>query len=290
MTARRCNVLKLLSTRALLVFCVGLSGCHYFSTESQINYGLNHYEMGLYGHAIPALVSAADSLEGKKPLDPRLVEVLVALGTMAASEKRNDLARDFYLRGLKAAEALQPIDNTRLRNSLVNLGMFYSYNDRAKDSLPILQRATSISKTFNDQTFYAIDLDNLASAYQNLKQYVEASELQLKALGVVNEMAAGKFLLRTKGTILHNLGRSFVEIGRHSEAETRFKESIAVLTMDQREAEPWRIRTAKKSYVDLLMRMGREKEAKDLKSQIEAPVLPQSTPTGVPRPTVSGRG
>jgi formamidopyrimidine-DNA glycosylase len=80
-----------------------------------------------------------------------------------------------------------------------------------------------------------------------------------------------------------------VEIGRHQEAEASFKESIAVLTMDQREVEPWRIRTAKKSYADLLRRMGREKEAKDLESQIEAPVLQQSAPIDAPRPAVSGR-
>jgi len=36
---------------------VSLSGCLYFSTERQINYGLNHYEMGLYDLAIPPLMT-----------------------------------------------------------------------------------------------------------------------------------------------------------------------------------------------------------------------------------------
>src|SRR6185369_7189916 len=82
---------------------LAICGCHYFSTEDQINYGLNHYKMGAYGEAIPALISAARSLEKENPPDPRLVDVLLALGSMAESERRDDLAADFYPRALKAA-------------------------------------------------------------------------------------------------------------------------------------------------------------------------------------------
>ena len=73
---------------ASIYFVALLSGCVTLSTERQINYGLNHYEMGLFNHAIPPLVSAAESLEKKSPPDPRLVEVLIALGEMAAGTKR----------------------------------------------------------------------------------------------------------------------------------------------------------------------------------------------------------
>lgn len=274
----------------LTALCLGLSGCHYFGTESQINYGLNHYQMGLYNQAIPPLMSAAKSLEGKNPPNPRLVDVLIALGTMATSEKRNDLAADFYPRALKAAEALHPTDNKRLRNALVSLGMFYAYHERAADAVSLLQRAASISKNFDDQIFHAIDLDNIASAHQNLKQYPDASELQLKALNVVNGLTTGKSLFNTKGTILHNLGVSYDEMGRFKEAEALFKEAIAVLKAGERDVEPWRVERATKSYADLLRRTGREKEAQDMESLPRAPAPQQGAPADAPRPAGSGRG
>src|SRR5262245_10277070 len=98
--ALACRVLML----ALSTLVVGCA-----STEQQINYGLNHYELGLWGPAtIRPLVSAANSLEKTSPPDPRLPRILLALGTMAESHKRDDLAEDFFRRALKAAEALRP--------------------------------------------------------------------------------------------------------------------------------------------------------------------------------------
>lgn len=270
---------------ALAALCLTIWGCHYFSTESQITYGLNHYEMGLYKQAIPPLISAAESLEKKSPPDPRLVDVLIALGNMAQSDKRDELAADFYPRALKAAEAVQPTDNTRLRNALVHTGMFYSYHKRAQEALPLLQRAAAISEKFDNREYHAIDLDNLALAHYNLKQYQQASELQLRALKVANELTSGRFLARTKGTILHNLGTSFIELGRNKEAEESFKQSIAVLTSAGSEVEPWRIETAKKSYAELLRKTGRAKEAPEL----EAPALQPGAPANTPRPAGSAR-
>lgn len=256
----------------LVSLCLSVSGCHYFSTDSQISYGLNHYKMGLYNQAIPTLLSAVKSLEKESPPDSRLVDVLIALGAMAESEKRNDLAANFYPRALKAADALQPTDDKRLRNALVYLGMFYSYHERAHDALPILQRAAEISVKLKDQEYHAIDLDNLASAYQNLKQYSEAVEFQSRALKVANELTAAQF--PTRGTILHNLGSSYMELGRYEEAEAYFKEAITVLNSGGREAEQWRIKTAKESYTDLRRRMDRAAEAE----KPESPTVHQGAP------------
>jgi hypothetical protein len=104
-----------------------VAGCLASSTEQQINYGLNHYEMGLWGPAtIRPLVSAANSLETANPPDPRLSRILLALGTTAESHIRDDLAADFFRRALKTAEALRPVDEAQPRNALVDLGLFYT--------------------------------------------------------------------------------------------------------------------------------------------------------------------
>lgn len=52
-------------TLALLGLMTGCAA----GIEQKVNYGLNHYHMGLYGQAIPALVSAADSLDRPGPVD-----------------------------------------------------------------------------------------------------------------------------------------------------------------------------------------------------------------------------
>lgn len=236
------------------------------STEGQINYGLNHYKMGLYGHAIPPLMSAANSLEKTVPTDPRLVDVLIALGEMAQNDNRKDLANDFYTRALKAAESLKPQDTVRLRNSLVYLGTFY-LNERPSDAIPILTRAEEISRTFENQVLHAIDLDNLALSYSHIKDHPRASTLSLQALAIINKITTRAFAIRTKGVILYNLGYSEMELGSFQEAETHFKESLLVLQSDAKNVEMWRVKTVIKGYAKLLRRTGRTQEATEMEKQ-----------------------
>lgn len=222
--------------------------------------------MGLYSHAIPPLVSAADALEKTAPTDPRLVDVLIALGEMAQNDKRKDLASDFFTRALKAAESLNPQDKTRLRNSLVHLGSFYQL-ERPSDALPILIRAVEISKTFENQVLHAIDLDNLALSYSNNKDHARASAISHQALAIIDKITTGKFVIRTKGVILYNLGYADMELGRFPEAEAHFKESLLTLRSDPKNIESWRVKTVLKGYADLLRRTGRVQEATALEKQ-----------------------
>jgi len=250
---------------ALLVTCS--CGCLYFSTERQISYGLTHYEMGLYEQAIPPLMTAARSLEKESPPDPRLVDVLIALGTMAVSEERNDLAGDFFARALKAAEALRPADERRLRNALVNLGMFYAQDDRRpREAIPLLERAAAISSGYGDRELYAIDLDNLGFACQQAGMYAEGSKHSLEALAVIETVSTGSEREKTRGVILHNLAMSYAGEGRNAEAEERFRQSVAVLESAPG-VEPWRLETARHSYAEFLRRTGRAKEARELESR-----------------------
>ena len=244
----------------LFLSCLALvAGLAHADTERDINYGLNHYHMGLYKQAIRPLQSAARDLEGKSPPDPRLVEVLIALGNMAAAEKRQDLADGFFPRALKAAEALQPPDERKVRNALSNMGLYLA-RERREQSLAALQRAAGISARFQgeEQVMHAIDLDNIAFAYQQLKRYPEAAEQGQKALARVKPLTQGKYLARTKGVIMHNLASTYVELQRYPEAEALFAESLAVLRAAPRgEVESWRFKVAEDARADLLKRTGR---------------------------------
>lgn len=246
--------------------CIVLSGCVYFSTDRQINYGLNHYEMGLPGHAIPPLIEAARSLEKENPPDPRLVDVLIALGNMAQQDKRNDLAADFFSRALKAAGALQPADAGRLRNALVNTGLFKQRLGQSAEALPLLQRAADISRTDDQPILHAIDLDNLAQAHSSLGQFQTAIGLQQEARDIALRTTDGKYLARTRGTILHNLGDAYAKLGREQDAEACFRQAIATLSTGGREVEAWRIERARKAYAELLRKAGRNREAQALEA------------------------
>jgi tetratricopeptide (TPR) repeat protein len=248
--------------------CLVVAGCVAISTDEQVNYGLNHYNMGLYNRAIPPLMSAAESLEGKSPRDPRLVDVLIALGVMAQGTSRNDLAGDFYPRALKAAEMLEPPDNVRLRNSLVHLGTFY-IEDRPSDAIALLERAEALSRGIDDKVIHAIDLDNLAQAYQSLKQYPKAIALSTEALGVVEQNPQQRYAARTKGVILHTLAMSYSDAGDVKQAEAFFKQSLSVLRSARDDVEAWRLKTVISHYAQLLRRTGRTQEADELERQIE---------------------
>jgi tetratricopeptide (TPR) repeat protein len=268
-----------------IALSIALSGCMYVSTDRQINYGLNHYEMGLYDLAIPPLVTAAESMEKSSPPDPRLVDVLLALGDMAVKKDRKDLAADFYMRALNAAETFKPIDNKRLRNALVNSGLFYTYNGRPKDAVPLLERAAAISRELGEPVLYAIDVDNIGAAYQELHQYSQASQYSVKALAIIEPIKTGQYLVRTKGVILHNLAASYVKLNRYKEAEPLFKQSLALLESVPNEVEPWRVRTVRKSYADLLRRTGRIKEANEMERAAEpAPAVQHQLPADATAP------
>ena len=249
------------------VVCVVATGCA-MNTDQQIAYGLNHYNMGLYNQAIPPLMSAADSLEGKAPPDPRLVDVLVALGVMAQGTGRGDLAKDFYPRALKAAEALKPADTVRLRNSLVHLGTLY-IEDRPSDAVVLLERAEKLSRGMDDQVIHAIDLDNLAQVHQSLKEYPRAIALSTEALRVVEQNPQQKYAGRTKGVILYSLALSYRDMGDVKQAEALFKQSLSVLRAAP-DVEAWRIKTVITNYAQLLRRTGRGQEAAQLERQIES--------------------
>lgn len=255
-----------------VLLLVLLSGCTLMSTDRQISYGLAHFKMGLNGQAIPPLVSAAAALERENPADPRLVDVLIALGTMAMSEKRYDFADNYFAGALKAAEGLQPPDPVRLRNALVNLGMYSLTRQRLQEAVPLLTRACTLSEKFEKREFHAIDLDNLASAYQSLKQIGRANELQSTALRVVNDVTDESMLARTKGTILHNLAATYEELGQDAEAEQTFKSALAVLISGGTSVEPWRVETARRSWAKFLRKKGREKEAQAIEARAVEPV------------------
>jgi tetratricopeptide (TPR) repeat protein len=274
MTIRAPNVARCVGRLTLVCAIAALpTGCLLVSTDYQVNYGLNHYAMGLDSLAIPPLLSAAESLEKADPPDRRLPQVLIALGNMATRDKRFDLAEDFYGRALKAAAALPLPDENILRNALVSGGMFYLGQNRAAEAAPLFERAAGISEQPPrfPRTLHAIDLDNLGQAYSQQGHHAEGVALSVRALRVLDEAPSGPDAIKTRGIILHNLGYSYAEQGRYAEAETHYRRALEILAPSAGPpvGETWRVQTVLTNYAVLLRKLGRNEEAKMLEARIQ---------------------
>jgi len=265
--------------RGCLIFALPVLFCGCLvNTEHQINYGLNHYNMGLYNQAIPALVSAERSLAKTNPPDPRLPRIQIALGDMASAENRNDLAEEFYKKALVASERLAVPDKTSVRNSLVHGGNFYLNLKRPSEALPLLLRAVAISEKAPDfpRTLYAIDLDNLAQAYMGLGREQEGRALSLQALGVIDNAKSEPEALKARGIIYFNLGVSHEKQHENAEAESYFIRSLEVLSprTGPKAGSLSEIRTLINEYAGFLRGLGRTDEANQVESRMPKPILP----------------
>lgn len=253
------------SSLGVILSAALLSGCVATSTDYQVNYGLNHYRMGLYSQAIPPLMSAAASLEETNPPDPRLPEVLLALGEMAVASKRIDLAEGFFRKAVKAADELATPDEKTQRNALVQGGNFYLAQKRPAEALPLLERAARISGQGArfPRTLHAIDLDNLGVAHSDQGRRAEGRALGLRALKVLDGAQAEPDAAKTRGVVLYNLAYGYMEEQRYAEAEANYRRSLEILAPSSgpQVGENWRVRTVLGSYAAMLRKLGREQEA-----------------------------
>jgi tetratricopeptide (TPR) repeat protein len=247
----------------VVVFLSLLAGC--LSTDQLIGTGLAHYKMGADGAAVPRLLQGVRELEQSNPTDPRLVTALIALGEMAASDKKYTLSEDFFRRALAKAESLQPPDDTLLRNANVSIGFFYLNRDRSEDAALFFERTLIISERNGSwkRTLYAVDLDNLAVARFRTNRFNEADDLSLKAIAILEGMQTDQEVAKHKGLVLSNLAYSYQKQGRNSEAETLFRRSLEILDPPGGPpvGEAWRIKGLRKVYADFLRQQNRNEEA-----------------------------
>jgi hypothetical protein len=92
-----------------------------------------------------------------------------------------------------------------------------------------------------------------------------------RAVILADSVPPGGMEDRTRGVILHNVARSYVDQGRYGEAERLYRDSLTILEAgSSRDVESWRLRTVLSNYADLLRRTGREAEAQALERRAAA--------------------
>jgi tetratricopeptide (TPR) repeat protein len=255
---------SLIAMAWLAVACglLSLGGC-LVRTDKKIYYGLSHYEAGLYGHAIRPLREAAARLDSEDPTDPRLPRVLEALGRMATSTGRPDLAEQFFARGVEKSGRLDPPDDRVLQRSLVTLGLFYRAQRRAAEAISPLERACEIASAWEDDRLgYAIALDNLSLAHSDLERWEEARRGSDEALAVLDALGESPDNDRTRAVVLFNRAASVEVQGNLEEVEALYVQAIEIFERNEipRE-ERWRLGVMLDKYSKLLETQGRTDEA-----------------------------
>lgn len=139
---------------------------------------------------------------------------------------RQTEAEKLYLAAVQKAEAFGPTDS-RLAMSLENLGMFYCFRDRYTEADSALQRAYQVGqKSEGLEPFLLRRIrSNLAAVLHTEGKDLEAKRLYLDV--VANAKKSGKDDLRLADS-LEELGRYYVNHYEYDEAETVFKQALAI--------------------------------------------------------------
>ncbi len=253
-------------TLAAVLSFMALTACT--STTTKLDSGLWHYNAGLYGEAIPRLLSAVPDVERTNPSDPRLPTAYVALGDMAAADKENKKAEEFYSKALLVAKTKHPEDTTLNRNALVHAGNFLRAQGRAAEALPMLLSAASISErvTSIPRLLYAIDLDNLSLAYDDTKNSSEADEASGRALEIMSGLDQTNEVIAAKAVVLYNAALRLEARGSNAEAEEDYRQALMHVSAN---GEQWRKNVVLSNYALFIRKMGRDAEAKGLEDQMK---------------------
>lgn len=219
-----------------------LLGCS--STSHDINYGLSHYQMGIFQLAAPRLLHAVPELEKTSPQDSRVTRSYLALGVMAQDSKLYDKAEVFLKKALTTAKNLKKENELHVRNASTTLGNFYLNRERFEDAIPHLKEAVDVSlKALFDPMLIAMDIDNLAVGYAGLKQYDHAFTLSSESLKLVEDNQQHEHYVRTKAVALYNRGELWKDKGDTAKAISAYDESIELLTVlvKDKSWEQWRL-------------------------------------------------
>jgi len=251
---------------AALLACIAVTGC--ITADTKLDSGLSHFNAGLYGEAIPRLLSAVPDVERSNPTDPRLPTAYEALAVMAAADKENERAEEYYNKALVLAKTRHPADTTLNRNALVHAGNYLLDQKRPAEALPLLLEATSISERVGSmpRLLYAIDLDNLGLAYDGTKDYVKADEAGRHALEIMSGLDQTKEVVAARAVVLYNAAARLAELGKDAEAEAYYQQALAHVADN---GEQWRKNVVLTSYAQFLRKAGREAEAKALEDQVK---------------------
>jgi tetratricopeptide (TPR) repeat protein len=203
--------------------------------RNYLSYGSVFFERGYYDQAGAAFERALHD-------NPESAEALYGLGSVYLNQQKTAVARESFERATKL-HASYP---DTLANSWNNLGLLSAREGRTEEAIGYFSQALQLSPD------HVVALENLGSAYRQLKQWDDARKAYERALAVSpNDPEAnyglGMVFAQTDDTVralehlqralhsrpaypeaLNNLGILYLRTQRRDEAVAKFEECIRV--------------------------------------------------------------
>jgi len=170
-----------------------------------------------------------------------------------------ETAKAFYDEALELARQTNNRRAESLR--LGNYAWFYIMTGRPRDALSLLENALNISRELNDPLMIAVQTNNLAQSYHELKEFSRAEDLYKKAIA-----DTGTVEPRWKAMFQSNLARTYLAQGRSDEA-VALLESALPISRDAGDTES--VVRALTRLAEGYLRQGKIKQADDASKESE---------------------
>jgi serine/threonine protein kinase/Tfp pilus assembly protein PilF len=216
----------------------------------------------MYGQALRLLEKAYGSE------NPELVSALHNLALMYIDQDHFNTAEEYLRRALGIMTKAFGPDDLRVTGSLGNLGYLYLKTGRYEESEQHLQKAIAILEKEADpeDSEIATYLSDLGRVCFKTGRYNEAEQHLKRALAISNKKGE-KADLEVNAGILGRLGCLYDRgFGRYADAESYFRNALKIIEQNP-ELNSAEAEEIMSEYADFLRRLGRGKEAENLKAR-----------------------
>jgi serine/threonine protein kinase/tetratricopeptide (TPR) repeat protein len=206
----------------------------------------------------------------------KLATVLTNLGTAFSRNEQYDSASHYLQRAIAMRTRLLPPDSPELGSSWNNLGTNYYLLGRYAEAADAYEKARPIiEKVYGpDHPRVAVLLNNLAEIYWRRKRYDDARRDFHRALDIERKALTPDH--PWLATTLSGLANVYRDEGKYPHADSLYRRAIQI--REKVGADNPDLAQSLSDYADLLDRMGRSADAKDMRARAEKIRAAKSSP------------
>jgi serine/threonine protein kinase/tetratricopeptide (TPR) repeat protein len=206
----------------------------------------------------------------------KLATVLTNLGTAFSRNEQYDSASHYLQRAIAMRTRLLPPDSPELGSSWNNLGTNYYLLGRYAEAADAYEKARPIiEKVYGpDHPRVAVLLNNLAEIYWRRKRYDDARRDFHRALDIERKALTPDH--PWLATTLSGLANVYRDEGKYPHADSLYRRAIQI--REKVGADNPDLAQSLSDYADLLERMGRSADAKDMRARAEKIRAAKSSP------------
>ncbi|MCG6955314.1 MAG: serine/threonine-protein kinase [Gemmatimonadetes bacterium] len=228
----------------------------------------NLYVKNYPARAVPLLRRALE-LYGRAEFGDSITRatVLTNLGTAFSNDHQPDSASHYLRRALDVRTRLLPSDDPRLGSSWLNLGVNYYYQGRYAEAADAYENAHRIiEKVYGpDHPNVAAALTNVAEVYWLERRYDDAERDFIRALDIQNRALTPDN--PDLAVTVNGLANVYRDEGKYTAADSLYRRAIEI--REKLGPHNEYLGQSLSDYADLLDRMGRPTDAKEMRARAE---------------------